>query len=352
MRAAGVAGSSTGGSCPPATPSLNSRIPLPSERPHLGQPLGPEHEEQHDEQNHEPPVRFRKACAHDTTGNRVGCTWAATMRVKVRRPAPYPLALWHCSRSRTCTSRSRTAPRSSRASISPWTWIEARDHGPERSGKSTLAYALMGHPAYEITEGEILLDGDDLVELEADERAQRGLLAFQYPHAVPGVTVTSFLRSAINALRRLGPAARRTIPIPEFRKELLAAMEQLARAARARLALPERRLLGGEKKRVEILQMALLKPRIAILDETDSGLDIDALRGSSRAESTTSSGPEMGAGPVITALPADPQLCKPDFVHVFVDGRIVAEAERAGPRQLERTGTTPFIPATIGSEAA
>jgi Fe-S cluster assembly ATP-binding protein len=226
--------------------------------------------------------------------------------------------------------------------------------GPNGSGKSTLAYALMGHPAYEITDGQILLDGDDVVELEADERAQRGLfLAFQYPHAIPGVTVTSFLRSAINALRKARAGGEEDpVPIPEFRKDLLAAMEQL----RVPRELASRYLndgfSGGEKKRVEILQMALLKPRIAILDETDSGLDIDALRIVAGGVNDLV-GPDMGAV-VITHYQRILNYVKPDFVHVFVDGRIVAEGGAELAEQLEADGYDPFIPATItmGSEAA
>jgi Fe-S cluster assembly ATP-binding protein len=224
--------------------------------------------------------------------------------------------------------------------------------GPNGSGKSTLAYALMGHPAYEITEGEILLDGEDVVEMEADERAQRGLfLAFQYPHAIPGVTVTSFLRSAINALRKARAGGEDDpVPIPEFRKELLAAMEQL----RVPRELASRYLndgfSGGEKKRVEILQMALLKPRIAILDETDSGLDIDALR-IVAAGVNDLVGPDMGAV-VITHYQRILNYVKPDFVHVFVGGRIVAEGGPELAEQLEAEGYDPFIPATMGSEAA
>jgi Fe-S cluster assembly ATP-binding protein len=224
--------------------------------------------------------------------------------------------------------------------------------GPNGSGKSTLAYALMGHPAYEITEGQIRLDGEDVVEMEADGRAQRGLfLAFQYPHAIPGVTVTSFLRSAINALRKARAGGEDDpIPIPEFRTELLAAMEQL----RVPRELASRYLndgfSGGEKKRVEILQMALLKPRIAILDETDSGLDIDALRIVAGGVNDLV-GPDMGAV-LITHYQRILNYVKPDFVHVFVDGRIVAEGGPELAEQLEAEGYDPFIPAGVGGETA
>src|SRR4249919_4063795 len=152
--------------------------------------------------------------------------------------------------------------------------------GPNGSGKSTLAYAVMGHPAYEITEGQILFDGVDVTEAGADERAQKGLfLAFQYPHAIPGVTVTSFLRSAINAIRKArNDGEDDPIPISDFRKEMLGAMEHLKIPRELAQRYLNDGFSGGEKKRVEILQMAMLKPRIAVLDETDSGLDIDALR--------------------------------------------------------------------------
>ena len=180
--------------------------------------------------------------------------------------------------------------------------------GPNGSGKSTLAYALMGHPAYEVTEGQILFDGEDLTELGADERAQRGLfLAFQYPHAIPGVTVTSFLRSAINANRKAASGGEDDpVPIPEFRDKLLAAMEELKVPRELASRYLNDGFSGGEKKRVEILQMAMLKPKIAVLDETDSGLDIDALR-------IVANGVNKLVGPGDGrardhALPADPQL--------------------------------------------
>ena len=220
--------------------------------------------------------------------------------------------------------------------------------GPNGSGKSTLAYALMGHPAYEVTEGQILFDGEDLTELGADERAQRGLfLAFQYPHAIPGVTVTSFLRSALNALRKARNGGEENpVPIPEFRTELLGAMEEL----RVPRELASRYLndgfSGGEKKRVEILQMAMLKPKIAVLDETDSGLDIDALRIVANGVNALV-GAEMGAL-VITHYQRILDYVTPDFVHVFVDGRIVAEGGPELAHKLEAEGYEAFTPAVVG----
>ena len=217
--------------------------------------------------------------------------------------------------------------------------------GPNGSGKSTLAYALMGHPAYEITEGHLYFDGEDVTEMGADERAQRGLfLAFQYPHAIPGVTVTSFLRSAINAVRKArNGGVDDPIAIPEFRKELLAQMDRLKVSRELASRYLNDGFSGGEKKRVEILQMAMLKPRIAILDETDSGLDIDALRIVAGGVKELV-GPEMGAL-VITHYQRILNYVKPDHVHVFVDGRIV---ESGGPElaeKLEAEGYDPFIPA-------
>src|SRR5690348_7026433 len=221
--------------------------------------------------------------------------------------------------------------------------------GPNGSGKSTLAYALMGHPAYEITDGRLFFDGDDVTELAADERAQRGLfLAFQYPHAIPGVTVTSFLRSAINAVRKArNGGVDDPIAIPEFRKELLGQMDRLKVSRELASRYLNDGFSGGEKKRVEILQMAMLKPRMAVLDETDSGLDIDALRVVARGVKELV-GPAMGAL-VITHYQRILDYITPDQVHVFVDGRIV---ERGGPdlaKQLEAEGYDKFIPA--GTEA-
>jgi len=209
--------------------------------------------------------------------------------------------------------------------------------GPNGSGKSTLAYALMGHPGYAITEGQILFDGEDVTELAADERAQRGLfLAFQYPHAVPGVTVTSFLRSAINAIRKARAGEDDPVPIPEFRDELFAAMERLRIPRELAQRYLNQGFSGGEKKRIEILQMAMLKPRIAVLDETDSGLDIDALRVIADGVQALV-GPEMGTL-VITHYQRILNHIKPDFVHVFVDGRIVEEGGPELAHKLEAEG--------------
>jgi Fe-S cluster assembly ATP-binding protein len=214
--------------------------------------------------------------------------------------------------------------------------------GPNGSGKSTLAYALMGHPAYEVTEGEILFDGEDLTELGADERAQRGLfLAFQYPHAIPGVTVTSFLRSAINANRKAAKGGEDDpVPIPEFRTNLLAAMEDLKVPRELASRYLNDGFSGGEKKRVEILQMAMLKPKIAVLDETDSGLDIDALRIVANGVNKLV-GPETGAL-VITHYQRILDYVTPDFVHVFVDGRIVADGGPELAHKLEAEGYEAF----------
>jgi Fe-S cluster assembly ATP-binding protein len=222
--------------------------------------------------------------------------------------------------------------------------------GPNGSGKSTLAYALMGHPAYEVTEGEILFDGEDLTELGADERAQRGLfLAFQYPHAIPGVTVTSFLRSALNAIRKARAGGEDDpIPIPEFRTQLTEAMEELKVSRELASRYVNDGFSGGERKRIEVLQLAMLKPRIAILDETDTGLDIDALRIVAGGVNTLV-GPDMGAL-LITHYQRLLKYVEPDFVHVFMGGRIVAEGGPELAVQLEAEGYEAFTPAGVGGE--
>ncbi len=215
--------------------------------------------------------------------------------------------------------------------------------GPNGSGKSTLAYALMGHPAYEITDGQILLDGESIVEAGADERAQKGLfLAFQYPHAVPGVTVTSFLRSAINAIRKARAGKDDPIPVKEFRTEILAAMERLKVPRELASRYLNDGFSGGEKKRVEILQMALLQPKIAILDETDSGLDIDALRIVANGVNELV-GPEMGAL-LITHYQRILNYVTPDHVHVFVGGKIVESGGKELAHRLEAEGYDAFMP--------
>jgi Fe-S cluster assembly ATP-binding protein len=223
--------------------------------------------------------------------------------------------------------------------------------GPNGSGKSTLAYALMGHPAYEVTEGQIFFEGDDITELGADERAQRGLfLAFQYPHAIPGVTVTSFLRSAINAIRKVRAGGEDDpIPIPEFRKELEAAMAELKVTRELASRYVNDGFSGGERKRVEVLQLAMLKPRIAILDETDTGLDIDALRIVAGGVNALV-GPEMGAL-LITHYQRILNYVEPDFVHVFMGGRIVAEGGPELAHTLEAEGYEAFSPNGQGGES-
>ena len=210
--------------------------------------------------------------------------------------------------------------------------------GPNGSGKSTLAYALMGHPAYEITEGEIFLDGEDLVELGADERAQRGLfLAFQYPYAVPGVTVASFLRSAVNAVRKArNGGADDPVPVPEFRKRLMAAMDELGVSKEMAGRYLNEGFSGGEKKRIEILQMAMLDPRIAVLDETDSGLDIDALR--IVAGGVNALRHPARAMLVITHYQRLLDYIVPDVVHVLAGGRIVRSGGKELALELEEKG--------------
>jgi len=209
--------------------------------------------------------------------------------------------------------------------------------GPNGSGKSTLAYAIAGHPAYAITGGQILLDGDDITEAGADERAQKGLfLAFQYPYAIPGVTVTNFLRTAINAVRKAKAGEDNPIPVKEFRTDLFAEMDRLKVSRELASRYLNDGFSGGEKKRVEILQMAMLRPRIAVLDETDSGLDIDALQVVAGGVKELI-GPEMGAL-VITHYQRILDYIQPDHVHVFVDGTIVQSGGPELAHELEKSG--------------
>jgi Fe-S cluster assembly ATP-binding protein len=194
--------------------------------------------------------------------------------------------------------------------------------GPNGTGKSTLAYTLMGHPAYIVTEGEILFKGRNVLELEPDERSREGIfLAFQYPVAIPGVTVANFLRTAINARRRAQNPEDKGMPIPEFRKMLKEKMDMLKMDHTFAGRYLNDGFSGGEKKRAEILQLATLKPDIAILDETDSGLDIDALRIVAEGINALA-GPDLGVL-VITHYQRLLNYIKPNYVHILLDGRIV-----------------------------
>jgi Fe-S cluster assembly ATP-binding protein len=213
--------------------------------------------------------------------------------------------------------------------------------GPNGSGKSTLAHVLMGHPAYEVTAGEVTFLGNDVLALEADERSRLGIfLAFQYPSAIPGVTVANFLRLAVNAHRRSEDGEVDPIRIPEFRKLLQENMEMLKIDRSMTSRYLNDGFSGGEKKRVEILQMALLKPALAIMDETDSGLDIDALRIVSDGVNTLS-GPAMGVL-VITHYSRLLRYIKPDTIHVLVEGRIVRTGGPELADELERDGYAPY----------
>jgi Fe-S cluster assembly ATP-binding protein len=213
--------------------------------------------------------------------------------------------------------------------------------GPNGSGKSTLAHVMMGHPSYEVTEGEVIYKGEQVLDLEPDRRSRLGLfLAFQYPSAIPGVTVANFLRLAVNAHRRSEDGEENPIRIPEFRKLLQENMEQLKIDRSMTSRYLNDGFSGGEKKRMEMLQMAMLQPEIAILDETDSGLDIDALR--IVADGVNSLiGPEMGAL-VITHYSRLLRYIKPDHIHVLVEGRIVRSGGPELADELESEGYTPY----------
>lgn len=199
--------------------------------------------------------------------------------------------------------------------------------GPNATGKSTLAYTLLGHPSYHVTSGDILFDGKSLLELKTEERAVVGLfLAFQYPVAIPGVTVANFLRTAINAHRKAKEPNAKGIPIPEFRKLMIEKMQLLKMDQAIAGRYLNDGFSGGEKKRVEILQMSMLNPTMAILDETDSGLDIDALRIVSEGINALRN-PKLGIL-TITHYQRMLNYLKPDIVHVMIDGRVV---ESGGP---------------------
>ena len=207
--------------------------------------------------------------------------------------------------------------------------------GPNGSGKSTLANAIMGHPALEVTEGEIEFEGTDITEADPEERSRAGLfLAFQYPVAIPGVTVAKYLRMAINAHREARGESQ--ISLKEFRRDTEAAMEMVDIPREFSSRYVNDGFSGGEKKRLEILQLAMLKPKLAVLDETDSGLDIDALRVVAEGVNTFS-GPDMGVL-IITHYQRILHLVKPDFVHVMFNGRIVKQGGPELVGELEDKG--------------
>jgi len=209
--------------------------------------------------------------------------------------------------------------------------------GPNGSGKSTLANTLMGHPSYEVTAGQIIFDGIDLLELEADARSHAGLfLAFQYPVAIPGVTLANFLRQALNGHRKAADPEDKGMPIPEFRNLLKEKMDLLEMDHSFAGRYLNEGFSGGEKKRAEILQMAALNPRIAVLDETDSGLDIDALRIVSEGVNKLA-GPDLGVL-VITHYQRILNYIKPDFVHIMIDGKIAQSGGHELALQLEEQG--------------
>ena len=199
--------------------------------------------------------------------------------------------------------------------------------GPNGTGKSTLAYTLMGHPGYEVNQGKACFKGKDLLELDTDERSRLGLfLAFQYPVAIPGVTVANFLRTAVNSRRKAENPDDKGIPIPQFRKMLIEKMDMLKMDHSFAGRYLNEGFSGGEKKRAEVLQMAVLQPDIAIMDETDSGLDIDALKVVSEGVNMLK---EQNVGVLlITHYQRMLNYIKPDVVHVMMGGKIV---ETGGP---------------------
>jgi len=209
--------------------------------------------------------------------------------------------------------------------------------GPNGSGKSTLANVLAGNPAYEVTDGDILFDGESIMEFEPDERSRMGIfLAFQYPVAIPGITLANFLRAAINSRMKEKDPESKGISIPDFRRLMRAKMDGLSMDHSFAGRYLNDGFSGGEKKRAEILQMAVLEPKFSILDETDSGLDIDALRIVSEGVNAVM-GPDLGVL-MITHYQRLLNYVKPDYVHVMFEGQIV---EHGGPElalKLEETG--------------
>jgi Fe-S cluster assembly ATP-binding protein len=209
--------------------------------------------------------------------------------------------------------------------------------GPNGSGKSTLAYSIAGHPKYEITGGSVHLDGQDILEMSVDERAKAGLfLAMQYPVEVPGVSVSNFLRTAATALRGEAPNVRKWVG--EVKDAMAALKMDPAFAERS----VNEGFSGGEKKRHEIMQLELLKPKIAILDETDSGLDVDALKIVSEGVNRAKASNDLGVL-LITHYTRILRYIKPDFVHVFANGRIVEEGGPELADKLEENGYEEYV---------
>ena len=215
--------------------------------------------------------------------------------------------------------------------------------GPNGSGKSTLAYTVMGHPKYRVTQGSIAFDGQDLLSLTADARARLGLfLCFQYPTAIPGVTLVNFLRATLRAQGK-------DLPAREFLNRLSAEMKALKIDETFRSRYINDGFSGGEKKRSEILQLAMLRPKLAILDETDSGLDVDALR--TVAEGVMRlAGPDMGVL-VITHYPRILEYLKPDVVHVMHEGRIAHSGGADLARRIEKEGYEIILGTGAGTTA-
>lgn len=206
--------------------------------------------------------------------------------------------------------------------------------GPNGSGKSTLSYALMGHPNYEVTEGAVTINGQDVLEMEADERAKVGLfLAFQYPTSIPGVTLANFLRHAVSNVRNPDrKEGEELVPMREFRKELRSQMDDLGMDPEFARRYLNEGFSGGEKKRAEVLQLAMLRPSFAILDETDSGLDIDAVKVVSEGVNRVAASQGTGVL-VITHYQRILNYIKPQHVHILFGGRIV---ESGGPEVVDR----------------
>jgi Fe-S cluster assembly ATP-binding protein len=208
--------------------------------------------------------------------------------------------------------------------------------GPNGSGKSTLSNVIMGHPGFEVTDGHVIFGGEDITEAEPDERARMGLfMAFQYPVAVPGVTVAKYLRTIMNAHRE--HRGEQAISLKEFRKTVEATMEMVKVPREFSSRSINEGFSGGEKKRMEILQLALLEPKLAIMDETDSGLDIDALQTVSQGVNHVVSTTGMGAL-IITHYQRILHLVQPQFVHIMFDGRIRKQGGPELVEQLEREG--------------